>query len=148
MSEKIKSLLNSIGLSQAQFSTLFPTVTVEGEDQLSYLKLLDAYMESLVIDEIDYFSNHRINRIILIKFLNDDDFSLYEPEIFDILRSYLVHNNLIIRTKKAIERIKKDVEVVYMASSFYETWLGVNDFDDRRDLRITWAEQQLKGSKS
>ena len=86
MSEKIKSLLNSVGLSQAQFSTLFPAVTVKGDDQLSYLKLLDAYMESLVIDEIDYFSNHRINTIILIRFLNDDDFSLYEPEIFDILR--------------------------------------------------------------
>ena len=145
MSEKIKSLLNSIGLSQVQFSTLFPAVTVEGDDQLSYLKHLDAYMESLVIDEIDYFSNHRINTIILIRFLNDDDFSLYEPEIFDILKSYLVHKALIFRTKKAIERIRKDVEVVYMASSFYETWLGVNDFDDRRDLRITWAEQQLKG---
>ena len=145
MSETIKTLLNSIGLSQTQFSTLFPTVTIEGDDQLSYLKLLDAYMESLIIDEIDYFSNHRINRIILIRFLNDEDFSLYEPEIFDILRSYLVHNTLITRTKKAIERIKKDVDVVYMASSFYETWLGVNDFDDRRDLRITWAQQQLRG---
>ena len=145
MSETIKTLLNSIGLSQTQFSTLFPRVTIEGDDQLSYLKLLDAYMESLIIDEIDYFSNHRINRIILIRFLNDEDFSLYEPEIFDILRSYLVHNTLITRTKKAIERIKKDVDVVYMASSFYETWLGVNDFDDRRDLRITWAQQQLRG---
>ncbi|MBT5430694.1 MAG: hypothetical protein HOK89_12300 [Rhodospirillaceae bacterium] len=145
MSETIKTLLNSIGLSQTQFSTLFPTVTIEGDDQLSYLKLLDAYMESLIIDEIDYFSNHRINRIILIRFLNDEDFSLYEPEIFDILRSYLVHNTLITRTKKAIERTKKDVDVVYMASSFYETWLGVNDFDDRRDLRITWAQQQLRG---
>ena len=32
-----------------------------------------------------------------------------------------------------------------MESSFYETWLGINDFDDRRDLRVIWAEQQLKG---
>lgn len=145
MSQTIESLLNSIGLSQTQFYSLFPIIAAKTDDQISFLKLIDAYMESLIIDEIDYFSHNRTSNVILIRFLNDDDFSLYEPEIFDILKSCLVHKALIIRTKKAIERTKKNVKIVYMESSFYETWLGINDFDDRRDLRVTWAEQQLKG---
>ena len=145
MSQAIESLLNSIGLSQTQFYSLFPTVATKMDDQISFLKLIDAYMESLIIDEIDYFSHNRKNNVILIRFLNDDDFSLYEPEIFDILKSCLVHKALIIRAKKAIERTKKNVNVVYMETSLYETWLGINDFDDRRDLRVIWAEQQLKG---
>ena len=145
MSQTIESLLNSIGLSQTQFYTLFPTIAAKTNDQLSFLKLIDAYIESLIIDEIDYSSHNQTSNVILIRFLNDDDFSLYEPEIFDILKSHLVHKALIFRTKKAIERTKKNVKVVYMESSFYETWLGINDFDDRRDLRVIWAEQQLKG---
>ena len=144
MSEKVKLLLNSLGLTQTQFSTLFPIDKIKKINQLAFLKTLDSYIESLIIDEIDYHTNNQTNRIILIRFLNDDDFSLYEPEIFEILKSYLVHRALINRTKRAIERTRKKVEIVYMESSFYETWLGVNDFDDSRDLRIIWAEQQLK----
>ena len=90
MSEKVKLLLNSLGLTQTQFSTLFPIDKIKKINQLTFLKTLDSYIESLIIDEIDYHTNNQTNRIILIRFLNDDDFSLYEPEIFEILKSYLV----------------------------------------------------------
>jgi len=32
-----------------------------------------------------------------------------------------------------------------MDTEFYEAWLGINDFDDSRELRVAWARQQARG---
>ena len=56
-----------------------------------------------------------------------------------------LHGIVVERAKEAIERLGGKVTVAFMNSEFYETWLGVNDFDDNRELRIAWARQQLRG---
>ena len=83
--------------------------------------------------------------MILIRFLNNEAFALYEPKLFEELGSSSIHGNFIARTKKAIERIGGEVTVAFMDTEFYEAWLGVNDFDDSRELRVAWARQQARG---
>ena len=112
---------------------------------LEQLAKLDAIIESAVIMEIDVYTLRSERDTILIRFLNDDDFALYEPDLFDDLGTATVHNAFISRVKRAIERLGGQAEIAFMDSSFYEAWLGVNDFDDSRDLRIAWARQQMRG---
>ena len=112
---------------------------------LEQLAKLDAIIESAVIMEIDAYTLRSERDTILIRFLNDDDFALYEPDLFDDLGTATVHNAFISRVKRAIERLGGQAEIAFMDSSFYEAWLGVNDFDDSRDLRIAWARQQMRG---
>ena len=109
------------------------------------LARLDAMVETAVISEVDIFSQLNEREVILIRFLNNDAFALYEPKLFDELGSSSIHGNFIARTKKAIERIGGEVTVAFMDTEFYEAWLGVNDFDDSRELRVAWARQQARG---
>ena len=109
------------------------------------LAKLDATVEVAVISEVDIFSQLNKREVILIRFLNNDEFALYEPYLFEELGSSIIHRNFIARTKKAIERIGGKVTVAFMDTEFYEAWLGINDFDDSRELRIAWARQQAKG---
>ena len=109
------------------------------------LARLDSVIETAVLTEVDLFTQHSEQDIVLIRFLNDDEFALYEPELFENLGFVSVHGAFINRTKLAIERIGGDVTVAFMDSEFYEAWLGVNDFDDSRELRLSWARQQIKG---
>ena len=109
------------------------------------LARLDAMVETAVISEVDIFSQLNEREVILIRFLNNETFSLYEPKLFEELGSSRIHENFIARTKKAIERIGGEVSVAYMDSEFYEAWLGINDFDDSRELRVAWARQQARG---
>ena len=109
------------------------------------LAKLDAIIESAVIMEIDAYTLRSERDTVLVRFLNDDDFALYEPDLFEDLGMATVHNAFISRVKRAIERLGGQAEVAFMDSSFYEAWLGVNDFDDSRDLRIAWARQQMRG---
>ena len=109
------------------------------------LARLDSIIETAVLTEVDLFTQHSEQDIVLIRFLNDDEFALYEPELFEDLGFVSVHETFINRTKLAIERIGGDVTVAFMDSEFYEAWLGVNDFDDSLELRVSWARQQIRG---
>ena len=109
------------------------------------LAKLDATIESAVIMEIDAYTLRSERDTILIRFLNDDDFALYEPDLFEDLGTATAQRAFISRVKRAIERLGGQAEIAFMDSSFYEAWLGVNDFDDSRDLRIAWARQQMRG---
>ena len=109
------------------------------------LARLDAMVETAVISEVDIFSQLNEREVILIRFLNNEAFALYEPKLFEELGSSSIHGNFIARTKKAIERIGGEVTVAFMDTEFYEAWLGINDFDDSRELRVAWARQQARG---
>ena len=109
------------------------------------LARLDAMVETAVISEVDIFSQLNEREVILIRFLNNEAFALYEPKLFEELGSSSIHGNFIARTKKAIERIGGEVTVAFMDRDFYEAWLGVNDFDDSKELRVSWARQQARG---
>ena len=115
------------------------------QEQLEKLARLDAMVETAVISEVDTFSQLNEREVILIRFLNNETFALYEPNLFEELGSSIIHGNFIARTKKAIERIGGDVSVAFMDTEFYEAWLGINDFDDSRELRVAWARQQARG---
>ena len=110
------------------------------------LAKLDATIEAYVLNEIDLFLARISNDTILIRFISENDFALYEPELFNDLKHCLLQKVLIMRGKRAIERIGGGVAIAFMDGQHYETWLGVNDFDDNPDLRITWASQQIKGA--
>ena len=109
------------------------------------LARLDAMVETAVISEVDIFSQLNEREVILIRFLNNEAFALYEPKLFEELGSSSIHGNFIARTIIAIERIGGEVTVAFMDTEFYEAWLGVNDFDDCRELRVAWARQQARG---
>ena len=115
------------------------------QEQLEKLARLDAMVETAVISEVDIFSQLNEREVILIRFLNNETFALYEPNLFEELGSSIIHGNFIARTKKAIERIGGEVSVAFMDTKFYEAWLGINDFDDSRELRVAWARQQARG---
>ncbi len=109
------------------------------------LARFDAMVETAVISEVDIFSQINERAVILIRFLNNEAFALYEPILFEELGSSSIHGNFIARTKKAIERIGGEVTVAFMDTEFYEAWLGINDFDDSREIRAAWARQQARG---
>lgn len=138
----------------AQFAALDDEIEIQKLDAGSHprqealieqLAKLDATIELAVIKEIDAYTLRSQRDAILVRFLNDDDFALYEPDLFEDLGTATVHNAFISRVKRAIERLGGQAEIAFMDSSFYEAWLGVNDFDDSRDLRIAWARQQMRG---
>ena len=133
------------GLSR---DNLLETLGLSNSDKKSTslaLAKLDATIEAYVLNEIDLFLARISNDTILIRFISENDFALYEPELFNDLKHCLLQKVLITRSKRAIERIGGGVAIAFMDGQFYVTWLGVNDFDDNRDLRITWASQQIKG---
>ena len=154
---KFKELRNAVGMSEkdyAHFAALDDETEIRKLDAGSHprqqalveqLAKLDATLEAAVIVEIDDYTLRYERDTILIRFLNDDDFALYEPDLFEDLGTVIVHNAFISRVKRAIYRLGGQAEIAFMDSSFYEAWLGVNDFDDSRDLRIAWARQQLRG---
>ena len=109
------------------------------------LARLDAMVETAVISEVDIFSQLNEREVILIRFLNNETFALYELNLFEELGSSIIHGNFIARTKIAIERLGGEVSVAFMDTEFYEAWLGINDFDDSRELRVAWARQQARG---
>jgi hypothetical protein len=144
-SPDIKTLLQAIGLTQDQAVELFNLIGA-GPDMIKQsLSQLNAQIQTSIISEIDAFTLRAERDVVLIRFLTDDDFALYEPELFEQFKSSAIHRAFIARTQRAIERIGGEVTIAFMDSTFYETWLGVNDFDDSRDLRITWARQQIRG---
>ena len=144
-SKQLQTLQEETGLSQ---NTLIETLDLGNSDKKSIavaLAELDAIIETYVLNEVDSFLVRAQNNIILIRFISEDDFALYEPELFNLLKCFSVHKAFITRAKRAIERIGGTVAIAFMDSHYYETWLGVNDFDDNPDLRIIWASQQIKG---
>ena len=152
-----KELRNAVGMSEkdyVHFAALDDETEIRKLNEGSHprqqalveqLAKLDATIESAVIAEIDAYSLRSERDTILVRFLNEDDFALYEPDLFEDLGSANVHNAFISRVKRAIERLGGQAEIAFMDSPFYEAWLGVNDFDDSRDLRIAWARQQMRG---
>ena len=121
--------------------------TILNQGLFDNLAKLDSIVEAAVISEVDLFSVSNEKEFILLRFLNDEEFALYEPDMFEDLGSVKIHRNFIDRTKKAIERIDGRVIIAFMDSEFYEAWVGVNDFDDSRQLGVVWARQQLRGLK-
>ena len=152
-----KELRNAVGMSEkdyAQFATLNDEIEIRKLDEGSHprqqvlieqLAKLDATIESAVLMAIDDYTLRSERDTVLIRFLNNEDFALYEPDLFEELGTAAVHNAFISRVKRAIERLGGQAEIAFMDSPFYEAWLGVNDFDDSRDLRIAWARQQMRG---
>ena len=146
-----------MGMSEkdyAQFATLNDEIEIRKLDEGSHprqqvlieqLAKLDATIESAVLMAIDDYTLRSERDTVLIRFLNNEDFALYEPDLFEELGTAAVHNAFISRVKRAIERLGGQAEIAFMDSPFYEAWLGVNDFDDSRDLRIAWARQQMRG---
>jgi hypothetical protein len=144
-SPDIKTLLQAIGLTQDQAVEFF-NLNGAGPDLMRLsLTQLDAQIQTCIISEIDAFTLRAERDVVLIRFLTDDDFALYEPELFEQFKLSVIHRAFIARTQRAIERIGGEVTIAFMDSTYYETWLSVNDFDDSRDLRITWARQQIRG---
>ncbi len=146
MTAKHMELLQAeTGLSR---DNLLETLGLSNSDKKSTslaLAKLDATIEAYVLNEIDLFLARISNDTILIRFISENDFALYEPEIFNALKHCSLQKVLIMRGKRAIERIGGEVAIAFMDGRHYETWLGVNDFDDNPELRITWASQQIKG---
>ena len=105
---------------------------------------MDTIIENEILKTVDMFLQQEINHFIMIRYSSPDDFALYEPELFENLKSCSIHKIFIERAKQAIERIGGTVDIVFMDSDFYESWLSVNDFDDTKELRIFWAKQQIK----
>ncbi|MBT3916414.1 MAG: hypothetical protein HN731_14315 [Rhodospirillaceae bacterium] len=128
-------------MNSSDLQKLSEATGISGEE----IAALDAKIEEAVITEVDIFSLRAERDAILIRFLADDDFALYEPELFEQFKLASVHAVFIERAKHAIERLGGEVTIAYMESGHYETWLGVNDFDDNRELRIAWARQQIRG---
>jgi|TARA_B110000881_G_C18347100_1_gene399535 hypothetical protein len=142
----LKQLQAETGLSR---DNLIETLGLSNSDKKSTslaLAELDAIIETYVLNEIDLFLARSLNETILIRFISENDFALYEPEIFNDLKHCSLQKVLITRSKRAIERIGGEVAIAFMDGQYYETWLGVNDFDDNPDLRIAWASQQIKGA--
>ena len=145
-----------MGMSEkdyAQFATLNDEIEIRKLDEGSHprqqvlieqLAKLDATIESAVLMAIDDYTLRSERDTVLIRFLNNEDFALYEPDLFEELGTAAVHNAFISRVERAIERLGGQAEIAFMDSPFYEAWLGVNDFDDSRDLRIAWARQQMR----
>ena len=144
ISNKIQSLLTTIGLTQEQLAIFCNTETPDLETTINKLKKLDSLIEEFILSEVNKFIAGEDHNVILIRFIAEDDFALYEPELFDTFKFCSVHKQFIARTREAIERIGGKVSITYMESNFYETWLGVNDFDDSADIRTTWARQQIR----
>ena len=71
------------------------------QEQLEKLARLDAMVETAVISEVDTFSQLNEREVILIRFLNNETFALYEPNLFEELGSSIIHGNFIARTKKS-----------------------------------------------
>ena len=152
-----KTLRERLGMSRsecAQFLKLKSVydITIMENDTKDFhqehqekLARLDAMVETAVFSEVDIFSQLNEREVILIRFLNNEAFALYEPRLFEELGSSSIHGNFIARTKIAIERIGGEVTVAFMDTEFYEAWLGINDFDDSRELRVAWARQQARG---
>ena len=113
------------------------------------LAIVDSQIEELVLRELEVFNFKQKTEIILLRYLNDDDFFLYDPEIAETLKIVELHKNLINRVKNGLANIGITVKLVFMDSNYYEQWLSVNDFEDSPDIRIFWGSEQIKNiSKS
>ena len=113
------------------------------------LAIIDSQIEELVLRELEVFNFKQKTEIILLRYLNNDDFFLYDPEIAEMLKIVELHKNLINRVNKGLANIGKTVKLVFMDSNYYEQWLSVNDFEDSPDIRIFWGSEQIKNiSKS
>lgn len=139
----IDKLCKSVGLTRQDCSDIFSLA--DPGLLLKELVKLDAKIEVAIISEIDVFTARAERDTLLIRFLSEDDFALYEPALFEQFHRASVHAAFLVRTQRAIERLGGEVTFVFMEQTFYETWLGVNDFDDSPDLRLTWARQQIRG---
>ena len=133
------------GLSQDSLIKILRLNNCDGASIQLALAEFNSIIETCVLNEIDLFLARAQNETILIRFASEDDFALYEPELFNLLKCCSIQKAFITRAKRAIERIGGKVFVAFMDTNHYETWLGVNDFDDEPDLRITWAKQQIRG---
>ena len=113
------------------------------------LAIVDSQIEELVLRELEVFNFKQKTEIILLRYLNNDDFFLYDPEIAETLKIVELHKNLINRVRNGLANIGKTVKLVFMDSNYYEQWLSVNDFEDSPDIRIFWGSEQIKNiSKS
>lgn len=109
---------------------------------------LDSLVETLLIDAVDAYSESGDAEAVLIRFLNDADLALYEPDQHEKIQSAEIHGALIDRLATAIETLGGRVLIAFMDAEFYETWLGINDFDDGPLVRTTWARQQIRSAPS
>ena len=138
-------LQEDTALSQDTLIKILGLNTCDGGSIGLALAEFNSIVETCVLNEIDLFLDRTKDDTILIRFVSENDFALYEPELFNLLKCCLIQKAFIMRVKRAIERVGGKVVIAFMDTNHYETWLSVNDFDDEPDLRITWASQQIKG---
>ena len=113
------------------------------------LAIVDSQIEELVLRELEVFNFKQKTEIVLLRYLNNDDFFLYDPETAETLKIVELHKNLINRVRNGLANIGKTVKLVFMDSNYYEQWLSVNDFEDSPDIRVFWGSEQIKNiSKS
>ena len=136
-------LLDETGFSQKQLMVTLGLENCDKEAIANAIAKLDSIIKTCVLSEIDAFVAGKQNDIILIRYISNYDLALYEVDLFNSFKCCSIHKVFITRTIKAIERLGGKVSVVYMDSNYYETWLGVNDFDDSHEIRMTWAKQQI-----
>ena len=155
--EQFRSLRDGLGLTrvdcaqllgldgEAQVAQLETAEDTPPDDGMRRLAILNAVVETAVLGEVEHYSQQAERDVVLVRFLSDDEFALYEPDLYEQFGQVQLHGAFIARAKRAIERLGGEVSVAFMDSEFYEAWLGVNDFDDSRDLRVAWARQQMRG---
>ena len=109
----------------AQFAALDDETEIRRLDEGSHprqqvlieqLAKLDATIEATVLMAIDDYTLRSERDTVLIRFLNNDDFALYEPDLFEELGTATVHNAFISRVKRAIERLGGQAEIAFMDS--------------------------------
>jgi len=108
------------------------------------LARLDAMVETAVISEVDIFSQLNEREVILIRFLNNETFTLYEPNLFEELGSSIIHGNFIARAKKAIERIGGEVTVAFMDTDFMRLGWGSTTLTTAENFALPGSVNRLE----
>ena len=113
----MQKLLVETGFTQKQLLKTLGLNNFDNKYISNSIAKLDSTMEACVLNEIDCFVNKTQRNIILIRYVSDHDFALYEADLFNIFKCCIIHKALIKRTIRAIERVGGEVVVVFMDSN-------------------------------
>ncbi len=109
-----------LGLNETK--TFFPINENQSNNQDIHLKILpnlNTNTESQIFQELTLYTESTQKESILIRYLTDNDFALYESRLFEDFMSMVIHSTFIARTKRAIERIGGRVIVIFMNSDLF-----------------------------
>lgn len=80
---------------------------------------LDSLVQSFVLDAVDDYAAGSDNEIVLVRFLTDADFALYEPIQQAKIYSAEIQGALVERIETAVGSLGGRVLIAYMDSEFY-----------------------------